>query len=266
MALHKKNSTGGSTGDGDSTGGTPTYQSPVPPTPTAPASPTPTPTPRPVKVGSEGWINNMKSKYDEFTTQYPDEASITPAAVEKFARENGLTAAEKLYLCEMIAHNDTDFTAEGTTTWCNGYAAYVLYLYKGSEALMSDEADPTKNHNFHDPHPGKGEPWWTLTTKNDPNYEDMNDVLADTGTWQVVDAETAQKLANQGSFVVAFKTGHIAVVSPGQSKVSYGVTCPAIAQQGKSNLLYGVTSTGHASNGWGEAVTEVKYYVLTAKK
>ncbi|MCL6592141.1 MAG: hypothetical protein K6U80_19610 [Firmicutes bacterium] len=216
----------------------------------------------------------MQEKYNEFVELYPNEANITPAAVTKFASDNGLTPAEKLYLCEMIAHYDKDFNAEGSNTWCNGYAAYVLYLFNGSKALMSKEADPVKNHNFHNPYPEKGEAWWTLTTKNDPDYFDMNDALADTGTWQVVDAATAQRLANEGGFVVGFAPGHVAVVAPGEGKLNTNQEfTPAVAQAGASRLLYGVTykpdgkPSWTMSNSWRpNAYENVVFYYYNPKK
>jgi RHS repeat-associated protein len=168
---------------------------------------------------------------------------------------DGLSDSERLYLCALVAYGNpkydkgfmgVDKPKKDSTTWCNAYAADVLYLFNGSTDLMSSSVDPKhpeKYGNFEDPTKGD---WTITTTSNDPKVEDQKKVLNDTNKFsKVADAKTAQDLANQGKFVVGFTDGHIAIVMPGEGLLirETGVFFPSVAQQGRNKFIDGVRTT-----------------------
>jgi hypothetical protein len=231
----------------------------------------------------------MKTVYDQFKTENPTgtEGDITPDKVKDFATRQGLTDAEKMYLVNMIAHDNTNFNPEtingNSVTWCNAYAAYALWLFNGSTALMQPGADPSKFGNFRDPYDSsRGSSYWTLPTNTDDKnskgqkFLDIQDVLSGDKFDEVANITDANKLALEGKFVVAFTPGHILTIVGCLEKpmdVNYRVAkgadefkkgqALAVGQQGRSSLLYGVTSKGTMVNAYlYPDYAEVKYYVF----
>ncbi len=231
-------------------------------------------------------VEKMKTVYIEFKRLHRDQDKITPIIVKNFAKDR-LTDAERLYLAAMIAHDNTNFNPEtigGTSvTWCNAYAAYTLWLFNDSKALMQPGSDPSKFDNFRDPFVSNRSAYWTLPTITDEKnakgekYLDIRDVLTGDKFKEVASINDANKLALEGKFVVGFTLGHILIIlgcleKPIEAnyRVARGVDefkpglAVAVGQQGNSNLLYGVSVKGGTTvNAYLHPdYTKVKYYVL----
>jgi hypothetical protein len=244
-------------------------------------SSTPTPTPNPtaptvtVPTIDNTTAEKVKNVYDEFKNQNPDVTNITPEKVAEFARTQGLSDKERLYLSLMIAHDNPNFLAgykgdptvswlqgydDKHPTWCNAYAAYALYLFSGDKDLMNSGADASKMGNFRDPTTG-----WTLRVT-----DQINAVKDPSSGWTKVTAEEAQNYANNGKFVVGVEPTHIAVVAPGEGQWRNGVFYPAVGQEGGfskkyneyNNLLQGVTDRGTMNHSWTASdFKKVEFYV-----
>lgn len=231
-------------------------------------------------------VEKMKTVYQVFKGLHRDQDKITPNIVMSFA-EKRLTDAERLFLVAMIAHDNTNFNPEtigGTNvTWCNAYAAYTLWLFNGSKALMQPGSDPSKFDNFRDPFVSSRSDYWTLPTVTDEKnakgekYLDIRDVLTGEKFKEVANINDANKLALEGKFVVGFTPGHILIIvgcleKPREAnyRVARGVDefkpglVVAVGQQGNSNLLYGVSvKQGTTVNAYlYPDYKEAKYYVF----
>lgn len=190
-----------------------------------------------------------------------DLTKIDHKTVMEVANEVGLNDSERLYLAALIAYQNPNYskgyTGKGKPTndditWCNAFAADVLYLWSGSTDLMGSWVDgdnPEKYGNFVDPTVGG----WTITTANSEHKEDQKRVLNNKTKFKEVTggARSAQDLANKGKFVVGFDDGHIAIVMAGDgvTNKTTGVFFPFAAQAGNNNFVNGVEATATRRNG-----------------
>jgi hypothetical protein len=176
-------------------------------------------------------IENMKKMYKKFCRKNSNPSKITPETIEKFKKANSLNDAETLYLCEMIAHYNTNFNGRivdgKPATWCNAYAAYVLWLYTGSKDLMRGQSE-TISGNFRDPlvfyKQGKND-WWTLSASE--IYTKLGKIAkVKNGDWEeVTDRQRAQDLADSGKFVVGISPYVEKVTDANTKKKSYRCSC-----------------------------------------
>jgi len=192
---------------------------------------------------------------------------------------DGLSDSERLYLSALVAYDNPNFNkvfegndAKGNpqyTTWCNAYAADVLYLFNGSTDLMNSSVDPKHPENYGNfADPTKGD--WTLATS-----PGQKTVLNDSNKFTpVTTTQGAQSLANQGKFVVGFTDDHILIIMPGLDKPietmyrssvdttkRYPGLAPAIAQEGKHQYLFNTSENGTMDYAYSyEAYLKVKYY------
>ena len=141
--------------------------------------------------------------------------------------------SELLYNSALDAFYDPQFDPEPTK--CNMFAAEILYQYTGSTELMGKVVVDQYEH------------------------------VTSSSKWGKVSPEEAEKLAKEGSFVLAITPdpNHVAVVMPRDGITKGGMFFPAIAQQGKSKYLPGETDPKSTAN-WGwlrEDQSKIEYYV-----
>lgn len=186
-----------------------------------------------------------------------DLTKINHKKIMEVANDAGLNDSERLYLATLVAYQNPNYdkvkvgrNADGTDkfdTYCNAFAADVLYLWSGSTELMASDATPEKYGNFVE----KGN-WIIITATDKPGVQDQKKVLNNDKKFKNLgnDAHKAQDSANVGKFVVGFDDGHIAVVVAGEGYIRDSIFYPYAAQQGSNKFVNGVYTTITYRNGY----------------